>query len=158
MKKSRKIGLVVGALVVATFGGCGTNDEAAPDRDLAQPAPQQEEQPGSECRKASKKLMTAVAAGLEVSGGEGALRRGRVVRSKDFDKVFMVAADIQGQGLEGSDDVGVWATNSPTGEGLIFAVDGVAQEFSDWGDADATDAAITSDSHGVEEARACAKR
>lgn len=69
----------------------------------------------------------------------------------------MVAADIQGSGLEGPDDVGVWATNSPKAQGFIFAVDGVVQEFSDWGDADKTDAAIDLSADGVDEARSCAK-
>jgi hypothetical protein len=75
----------------------------------------------------------------------------------DFEKVYFVAAEIQGLGLEGDGDVGVWATNSKRAEGLILAVDGVAQEFSDWGDSDKTDAAIDQSADGVEEARACAQ-
>ena len=97
----------------------------------------------------------AIATGLEVEGG-AKLRNGFVVRSGDFEKVYVVAADIQGLGLEGGDDVGVWATNSPEAEGLIYAVDSVAQEFSDWGDADQTDAGITESSDGVDQARSCA--
>jgi hypothetical protein len=69
----------------------------------------------------------------------------------------MVAADIQGSGLDGSGDVGVWATNSKRGGGLTYAVDSVAQEFSDWGDAEKTDPAIDQTANGVNEARSCAE-
>lgn len=110
----------------------------------------------SSCERASRKLLNTIATGLEVQGG-GRLRKGFVVRSGDFKRVYMVAADIQGPGLEGGDDIGVWATNSPQAEGVIYAVDTVAQEFSDWGDGDQTDAAITDTADGVDEARSCAE-
>jgi hypothetical protein len=112
--------------------------------------------PGN-CERASRVLLAAIATGLEVTGGKGTLSRGFVARSTDFEKVYFVAGEIQGPGLEGKGDVGVWATNSKRAEGLIMAVDGVAQEFSDWGDADKTDAAIDQSADGVEEARACAE-
>jgi hypothetical protein len=70
----------------------------------------------------------------------------------------MIAADIQGTGLEGEGDLGVWASNAlEPGQGIVMAVDAVAQEFSDWPDADTTDANITSSSDGVSEARDCAE-
>ena len=100
--------------------------------------------------------MDAIGEGLTVQGG-GGLRRAYVVRSDDFEKVYMVAGDLQGAGLEGETDIGVWATNSPKGAGLIMAVDSVAQEFSEWPAADQTDAAIEQSAHGVDEARACAE-
>ena len=89
--------------------------------------------------------------------GGGRLRNGFTVRSADFKKMYMVAADIQGPGLEGNEDIGVWATNSLGDGGLTFAVDSVAQEFSDWGDGDQTDAAISESDDGVEQARSCAE-
>jgi hypothetical protein len=61
-------------------------------------------------------------------------------------------------------EVGVWASigppNQPPGaypdlSGRILAVDGLAQEFSEWPDADATDAAITLTTHGIAEAKDC---
>jgi hypothetical protein len=50
--------------------------------------------------------------------------------------------------------------NQPPGaypdlSGRIFAVDGLAQEFSEWPDADATHAAITLTTHGIAEAKDC---
>jgi hypothetical protein len=150
---------VIAALAVA-MTACGSEQDASAP---TTPEPRQEaEQEASaptepRCKRASKRLLSAIEAGLEVSGGEGSLRRGYIVRSEDFSKVYLVAADIQGPGMEGRGDVGVWATNSPRAEGLIFAVDGMAQEFSDWGDADKTDAAIDQSAHGVDEARRCAE-
>lgn len=49
--------------------------------------------------------------------------------------------------------MGVWAANSKRAERLIMAVSPVAQEFSDWGDSDKTDAAIDTSADGVSEAK-----
>jgi hypothetical protein len=147
--------LALGLLVAAA---CGGNDEpnqqpqAKPAETTAAPTTTT---PSSRCEKVSSALLNAIAEGLTVSGS-GTLRSGYAVKSKDFSKVYMVAADIQGVGMEGTDEVGVWATNSLDGSGSIFAVDGFAQEFSDWGDGDTTDANITQSSDGVSEARECA--
>jgi hypothetical protein len=141
------------SLAVLALGGCGdSDDDGGGGGDSGDQAGGVEQQ--QSCRPASKALVAAIEQGLTVTGG-GKLRRAYIVRSNDFEKVYMVAADIQGDGLEGDDDIGVWATNSPKAEGLIYAVDSVAQEFSDWGDADKTDAAIDASAHGVDEGRAC---
>lgn len=109
------------------------------------------------CERVSSAVLNAIAEGLTVSGS-GTLRNGYAVKSKDFSRVYMVAADIQGVGMEGEGEVGVWATNSLDGTGLIFAVDGLAKEFSDWGHGDETDANITQSSDGVSEAKECASK
>jgi hypothetical protein len=109
------------------------------------------------CERVSSAVLNAIAEGLTVSGS-GTLRNGYAVKSKDFSKVYMVAADIQGVGMEGEGEVAVWATNSVDGTGLIFAVDGLAKEFSDWGHGDETDANITQSSDGVSEAKECASK
>jgi hypothetical protein len=134
------------------IAGCGESDESS----SGGAEPEQESAAEPSCDRASKKLLNAIASGLEVDGG-GKLRNGFIVRSGDFEEVYMVAADIQGPGMEGGDDIGVWATNSPQAEGVIYAVDAVAQEFSDWGDADKTDAGITQADDGVVQARSCAE-
>jgi hypothetical protein len=141
------------ALAVSACGG-DTNEESASG--TAQKQSSQSQQAKTKCQRASRRLLDAIETGLTVTRG-GNLRRGYIVQSKDFEKVYMVAADIQGSGMQGSDDIGVWATNSPQGEGVIYAVDGFAQEFSDWGDADKIAAAIDQTADGVEEARSCAK-
>jgi hypothetical protein len=142
-------------MTALALGACGESDDQDGGGD------QQDQDGGGQeqdqaCQPASKALVAAIEEGLTVTGG-GSLRRAHIARSDDFEKVYMVAADVQGDGLEGGGDIGVWATNSPKGEGLIYAIDGVAQEFSDWGHGDQTDAAIDQFAHGVDEARACAE-
>jgi hypothetical protein len=154
----------VATLCAATIAlaGCGESSEnAAGDRNAADDNPRSvmtaaPSAAAPNCGRASAALINAIETGLEVDGG-GSLRRGFIVRSKDFSKVFMVAAEIDGSGLRQKGDVGVWATNSRQGDGLIMAVDAVAQEFSDWGDADKTDAAIESSADGVAQAKECAE-
>ena len=108
------------------------------------------------CRRAPRNVLNRIEVGLQVPNG-GKLRNAYVVRSADFKKMYIVAADIQGFGMEGKDDIGLWATNSLAEGGLTFAVDGFAQDFSDWSDADLTDPAITTSDDGVDEARSCAE-
>ena len=75
-------------------------------------------------------MKDAIAEGLTVDGG-GSLRGGWIVKSSDFKKVYFVALEVDGPGIDGDGDVGTWATNSRSGAGLIYAVDPVAREFSD---------------------------
>lgn len=79
----------------------------------------------------------------------------QAVKSTDFEKVYMVAGKLSGPGM-GDDTIGVWATNRlEASPGMILAVDGIAQEFSDWPDGDTTDAETSSTDDGVSEARDC---
>lgn len=79
----------------------------------------------------------------------------QAVKSNDFKNVYMVAAKLAGPGM-GDDTTGVWATNRlEAAPGMILAVDGIAQEFSDWPDGDTTDARTSPADDGVSEARDC---
>ena len=81
-------------------------------------------------------------------GTEGrSLGKAAAVKSEDYEDVWMVAAMI-----EGAHDAGVWATNDLQGGGVIFSVDGFANQFSDWGRLEG--ASITTD--GADEAKDCA--
>jgi hypothetical protein len=153
--RTRLAGLAFAALMLAACGGTDTAD----NNNRTQ-SPQATASPTTvvgRCEMVSNALLNAIAEGLTVTGG-GTLRNGYAVKSDDFSKVYMVAADIQGAGMEGDSDVGVWATNSLDGSGSIFAVDGLAKEYSDWGDGDTTDANITQSSDGVSEAKECASK
>jgi hypothetical protein len=153
-----RIRLVALACVLLALAGCGGTETAESDDRTESP---QATAPATtvtgRCEKVSSAVLNAIAEGLTVTGG-GTLRNGYAVKSDDFSKVYMVAADIQGTGMEGDSEVGVWATNSLDGAGLILAVDGLAKEFSDWGHGDTTDANITLSSDGVSEAKDCAAR
>jgi hypothetical protein len=157
--RNRVLAAVVGMLALAA---CGGNDDNEPQAKPAETtvAPTTTAPPttvASRCEKVSRALLDGIAEGLTVTGG-GSLRNGYAVKSNDFSKVYMVAADIQGAGMEGTGEVGVWATNSLELGGLIFAVDSFAKQFSDWGHGDETDANITPSSDGVSEAKECASK
>jgi hypothetical protein len=142
--------VAAGALALA---GCGSDDDDRSDE--AAGATPERSGPVPACEAASNALLRKIEAGLTVHGG-GSLQTGYFTRSRDFDNVYMVAAEVQGPGLEENGDVGVWSTNRTNGAGLTYAVDPVAQKFSDWGDADEIAAAITVGDDGVARARKCA--
>jgi hypothetical protein len=131
----RHLSVAIIALLAASAVGCSSPDT-------------------SRCVPARTTLLDAIATGLTVSGGS--LTGGQAVRSTDFSRVWFVAAKIHATGV---DDVGVWATNtdpsvSSEGEvGSIFAVDGFAKEFTDWGPAPN---GISMSDDGAEIAQACA--
>ena len=153
-----RIRVTAAVVCVLALAGCSGTDTAESNNRTQ--SPQATASPTTvtgRCEKVSNALLNAIAQGLTVTGG-GTLRNGYAVKSDDFSKVYMVAADIQGVGMEGDGEVGVWATNSLDGSGLILAVDGLAKEFSDWGHGDTTDANITLSSDGVSEAQECASK
>ena len=105
------------------------------------------------CIPVDRAMLNGIATGLDPLT-TGVLSNGWAVKSSDYKNVYMIAAVFRGAGFE---NVGVWASNSlQPGGGLIMAVDGYAQEFSDWGDGDKTDARIRSTDDGVSEAKKCA--
>jgi hypothetical protein len=65
------------------------------------------------------------------------------------------ASEDRCQDVPQAGEIGTWATNSLEDEGLIFAVDGLANEFSDWGDGRETDAQLSLADDGAEESREC---
>jgi len=105
------VGLVVTGLAVASqLGGCigPANCEAAPGALTAA-------------------ISTGLLGGTHLSGA-------RIVRHPDRSDVWLVAAEIDGPGVNGPGEFGVWATTDPSGSGSIFSISAFADEFSDWGD------------------------
>jgi hypothetical protein len=74
-------------------------------------------------------------------------------KSTDYANVYFIAGtwDVQGVGPT----TGIWATNHIDKAGLIMAVDGEAQQFTTWPDADSTDAEISKADPGVKKATEC---
>lgn len=76
----------------------------------------------------------AIVDGLTVQGG-GKLRTSYAVPNTGSDDFgFVVAAEIDGPGMEGDGDIGTWAVGA-LGGGPIVAANSIAQEFSAWGSA-----------------------
>jgi hypothetical protein len=80
------------------------------------------------CQPAGAAIVTAISTGL-VGGTH--LSNAKATRDPERQNVWLVAARIEGPSMSGQ--VGVWATNDLSASGLIYAVDGFADQFSDWG-------------------------
>lgn len=132
--------ILAGSAAVVALAACGGGDDSGGT--------------SSRCETPSTVLVSAISEGLNIEGG-GSIRRAAAVKSTDFEKVWFVSADLEGAGLEGSDDIATWATNSLDGAGLIYSVSGVAKEFSDWGPGPKDGFSLSDD--GVEESQDCVK-
>lgn len=111
----------------------------------------------SRCIKVPQAKLENIASGLTISGG-GSLREGWAVKSGDFNSLYFIAAEIDGPGLKGNGDIGLWASNRlESGQGLILSVDSIAKEFSVWPHGDTTDSNITQSDDGAAEAKRCAR-
>lgn len=136
------------AAVIIVLAGCGGSGSAESGG-----APATTE--ASRCLPVAAEVVEAIATGLTVTGG-GTLRSARAVRSADYVRIYFVSAEIDGSGMDGDGEVGTWALNRiDSVAGLIFAVDGFARNFSDWGDGRKTDAEFSLARDGAEESRGC---
>lgn len=157
--------------VVASLGGDSdtttpttTTDAEEQEAEAEDEEPEAEEEaaagPGRECIPVPKARIKGMETGLTVKGGS--LRMpAYAVKSDDFEKVWMMAVELDAPGLKGDGDIGVWGTNGDptdtTDFGLTLAANGIAREFSDWGAVAKPGSAayINSTDHGVAEAAAC---
>jgi hypothetical protein len=85
--------------------------------------------PPSRCEAAPATLTAAVSTGL--LGGTH-LSRARMILDPERENVWLLAAEIDGPGVDDAGDIGVWATNRPNDPGTVYAVDSFAGQFSDW--------------------------
>ena len=119
------------------------------------PAPSASAPAADRCVAVSTKKLRNIATGLTVGGG-GTLTNGFAVKSNDYEEVWFIAALIDGPRM-GKGVVGIWASNRlDANDGLIFAIDALAEEFTDWGVGSTTDANITQYDDGAQEAAQCA--
>jgi hypothetical protein len=56
-----------------------------------------------------------------------------MVRHPERRNVWLIAVEIDGPGVDGPGEIGVWATTDPSGSGSIFSISAFADEFSDLG-------------------------
>lgn len=144
------------ALALALLAsGCGESNDRSGATDAAQTtaeapdnAPATNE--ASRCKAASSALIAALRDSLKPDYA-GKLEKASVVKSKDFSKVYFVAARVSS-----ADAVATWATNDPRGRGSVFSVGAVTREVSTFGDGGQTDANITLSADGASEATDCA--
>lgn len=142
------------------LAGCGGSDTADVDEPRAAaratqaPAPVATPERSARCLDVDPAKLAALAEGAESDVGGLTFTDGAAVKSSDYGEVYMIAGRFNAPGVDG--EVGVWASNSlNAGEGVYMSVDGFAQQFTVWPDADTTDANITQSADGVSEAREC---
>lgn len=107
---------------------------------------------GRDCITVSQSLMSQIASGannIRITPVKAA-----AVRSKSFKEVYIVAMSVRIAGVE-DPETGVWGvTDLMAGHGSTVAVDGIAQQFTDWPDqVNGHKLNVTED--GVTEAKAC---
>ncbi|MBI5414848.1 hypothetical protein HZA38_05040 [Candidatus Peregrinibacteria bacterium] len=111
----------------------------------------------SRCEEVPLVVVSNLEDGLNIQGG-GSLKGAKAVKSNEFSSVYFVSADLDGLGLEGTNDIATFAVNSLDGTGLMFSVSNVAGAFSDWGSGENTDAHLTMRSDGAQESQDCVNK
>ena len=142
---------------VASVAPTPTPSSTAAATQQPTPAPSASTPSSDRCLAVSAKKLKNIATGLTIGGG-GTLTNGFAVKSNDYEEVWFIAALIDGPSM-GKGVVGIWASNRlEANDGFIFAIDGFAEEFSDWGVGSTTDANITQNDDGAQEAAQCADK
>jgi hypothetical protein len=88
-----------------------------------------DQSPSGLCEAAPPAIVTAVSEGL-VTGTS--LTGARMVRDPEREDTWLVAAELDGPGISGEGEVGVWATDRPDDPTMIWSVDAFALQFSEW--------------------------
>lgn len=113
---------------------------------------------GSRCEPASGAQVQTLRSAIQDEQARNGIENVYAVRSKDFQRVWMVAGGITGDGIKAGQAIGVWAMNGEKDSpGLTFSVNYMAKEFSGFGLGSGTKAAITMNDDGAKEAEACAR-
>ena len=123
----RSVHVVLALSVITLLSACSTSEPS--DGSAVPSVPVS----NGNCEDASE-IAKTIQDGLFLPGGGGKLRNAKAVRFADpiGSIEFAVAADIEGTGLEGEDDIGVWGVGPLDGRGPIWALDAVAIKFSVW--------------------------
>ena len=108
-----------------------------------------------ECEQVPDVTLTLISESLTVDGGS--IRSAHQVRSKLYNNIYMVAADIEGPGLEGPDDIGVWASGEIQGtDATLSWVNSIARDNSDLlGGSQQGTTRFTPTAHGIRESIKC---
>jgi hypothetical protein len=153
--------------LLALGSACGGSDGGDENAEPGTPATTTDTKPetppttteateSTRCENVPPRLVKTIEDGLNVSVA-GTLKDARAVKSEDFKQVYFISAEIDGEGMEGAGEIATWAKSGPlrVGGGLIYAVDGFANQFSNSDDGGDTDAQLSMDDDGAEESRSC---
>ena len=147
----RRLPVATAILVLAVLSGCAQSQPDATGREgVVSSAPTTASE--VECLEVSATVLSRLQQGAE----DGmTFTAAAAYRSPDFVELYFVAARFTVPGVDNA--VGVWVTNSVSDDEVagFMAVDAVAVEFTDWGPASTTDAAITVTDPSVSVATDC---
>lgn len=157
MKKALKIaGFVVAAIIVLGSLVGDTDDEPVSEAQAeptvaavveTETATEEAQTVESRCETVPQEVIDDIISGLEPDSIT--LTSGAAVKSESYANVWMIAAQMEGPGLD-DNTVGVWSTNSlDEGSRVITAVDAMADTFSVWPQKG------SNGDDGVDEAKAC---
>ena len=110
-----------------------------------------------ECEQVPEATLTQISESLTVDGGS--IRAAHQVRSKLYNNIYMVAAEIEGPGLDGPDDIGVWASGEIQGtDATLSWVNSEARDNSELlGGSQQGTTRFTPTAHGIRESIQCVK-
>jgi hypothetical protein len=103
------------------------------------------------CRAAGTKLLGTIASGSKMDGLT--LTSGSTLESPDHKGTYVVAAKAKVK--NGPERVGVWTTSNLQGEGAVYAVDGVAQQLTSFGESSQVDSGVTTADKVVGQVKGC---
>ena len=132
----RRLAVAVIVLVAGCSGDGGSGGEA------------------TRCESASPALLAAISTGIRPET-KTSLGPAYAVKSKDFESAYFVSAPVLGPGLDGG-DIATWVSNKSDGTGMVFAVGGMAKQFTDWADGASAEAKFSLGDDGAQESAACA--
>ena len=145
--------LLVAGILVATLSSKGTKTTTNTKTTSKAPEPTTTPKVASRCIDVPKTAIDSIQSGYGTTGLT--ITNSKAVQSKDFNKVYFVAAEVDGAGLEGKGDVAVFATNSLEPFGMVDSVNATAKAYFVFPDASKSDAKITINDDGVNEAIKC---
>ena len=132
--------LFVAALVLLT--GCGSSGSSSASSSASPSAA------AGTPLEVSKTMSDAIIKG-EFDAGSMTLVKAAAVQSKAAPDYYFVAMKFSG--AEG-EQVGVWVTKYLDAGGMVWAVNDVAQNYTEWPPSDSTSAKLTMETQGAQEA------
>ena len=113
----------------------------------------------SRCVQASQIQFDNIQQGIKSVQDSNFIKSAWAVKSNDFENVWMVSAYVYGPSMEDGFGPGIWAMNgNPDEQGITLAVDGTADEFTQYPFGPDTDLEIDQFSDGAQEAKECAEK
>lgn len=140
-------------IVIVSGGNSPTTTTTSSNNSVKTNTPTQKAaEPVDRCVAVHDNVKANIESGLNITGG-GSIRNLSAVKSNNFKNVYFVSGDLQGSGLEGSNDIATFNTNDiGASSAIVNSTNGVAEEFSVF----PTVKDITMNDDGVRESIACA--